>query len=863
MSPAVSYPANSAALLLQQAAPMLPPGAGTGYVVQPAGGGGGIRNDPHRRPSQRSSRHPSISEEPSIVPPPLAAASMNPHLGRSKSWRQPADNDDWRYNGAVPNNMRLSRGVSTSASENNHTYHYGQGHHRSSSYTTHLTGSDQESIPTTSPLDPTFAVHPPRPAGGLHKSASLRSNTSQSSNANSSGHGHGAYARSLLTRGRISPGNGTSAGSLTWDHLSSPTFAKSEDNHAIQTRRIVMREDDGARDGSNLALTTRGISGPILGIGQGVGASSIGYTQMHPQQQQHQQQQQQNLMQQSIGADVKRHQSLQQGFGHSTKVQERLARSQALLPPEQRTSAPLVHATSPVATSDRDRRLSDIASSSSARNVWSTNLAGADVVNDGWEQVDHAMRARLNHTPVNLPGPTPPTTSLSRQHSHTPPTVQQGNVLVGDQLYSSMQQDSAWADPSYHSDFIQRDSLSQAFQAMQLGTEMLIPASGPINPASQLSSHPLMPATAMEDLYRNGLVPYGVPRAHPIAPGAYADNMDYNSSYGRRAQAASPVYPGFPTTSGQIQSSSVPLLQGTAVMPPAQQHSHQHHHQHSLQQPATQAVPNHIARAAEAEVQLMIAKRGLNPYDFGCQPENARFFVIKSFTEDDVHKSLKHEIWASTTYGNQRLDKAFAEAQGPVYLFFSVNGSGHFCGVAQMLSPVDYNQTSTVWAQDKWKGIFKLRWIFVKDIPNGALRHIRLMNTPEQKPITNSRDTQELLWEAGCEVLSIFVKFKEKTSLLQDWGFHEMQALEKAHKMTIDPSREGQNMPPLPNPARDVVDSRATGGYNYADEQQQRAQIKAGGLVKGFSATGPPSLANQHQGFSVVSRGTKAATKIF
>lgn len=39
--------------------------------------------------------------------------------------------------------------------------------------------------------------------------------------------------------------------------------------------------------------------------------------------------------------------------------------------------------------------------------------------------------------------------------------------------------------------------------------------------------------------------------------------------------------------------------------------------------------------------------------------------------------------------------------------------------MAQMISPVDYNQTSTVWAQDKWKGIFKLRWIFVKDIPNG------------------------------------------------------------------------------------------------------------------------------------------------
>ena len=53
----------------------------------------------------------------------------------------------------------------------------------------------------------------------------------------------------------------------------------------------------------------------------------------------------------------------------------------------------------------------------------------------------------------------------------------------------------------------------------------------------------------------------------------------------------------------------------------------------------------------------------------------ARFFVIKSYTEDDVHKSLKYEIWSSTDPGNKRLDKAFKETSGrsPIYLFFSVN----------------------------------------------------------------------------------------------------------------------------------------------------------------------------------------------
>lgn len=88
----------------------------------------------------------------------------------------------------------------------------------------------------------------------------------------------------------------------------------------------------------------------------------------------------------------------------------------------------------------------------------------------------------------------------------------------------------------------------------------------------------------------------------------------------------------------------------------------------------------------------------------------ARYFVIKSYMEDDVHKSLKYEIWSSTDPGNKRLDKAFKETagRGPIYLFFSVNArcvvprlgprsipnllfstrSGHFCGMAEMLTPV-------------------------------------------------------------------------------------------------------------------------------------------------------------------------------
>ncbi|KAH9852680.1 YT521-B-like domain-containing protein [Lenzites betulinus] len=191
--------------------------------------------------------------------------------------------------------------------------------------------------------------------------------------------------------------------------------------------------------------------------------------------------------------------------------------------------------------------------------------------------------------------------------------------------------------------------------------------------------------------------------------------------------------------------------------------------------------------ASPIDVPTLIATKGYNPVEFDTRPGFARFFVIKSYTEDDVHKSLKYEIWSSTDPGNKRLDKAFKETagRGPIYLFFSVNASGHFCGMAEMLTPVDYTRSSTVWASDKWKGVFKVRWIFVRDIPNASLRHIRLNNTQERKPVTNSRDTQELLPDAGQEMLRIFHTHPARTSLLQDFAFYELQAMQKAQAQAL------------------------------------------------------------------------------
>uniref|UniRef100_A0A8C2A406 YTH domain-containing family protein n=1 Tax=Cyprinus carpio TaxID=7962 RepID=A0A8C2A406_CYPCA len=174
------------------------------------------------------------------------------------------------------------------------------------------------------------------------------------------------------------------------------------------------------------------------------------------------------------------------------------------------------------------------------------------------------------------------------------------------------------------------------------------------------------------------------------------------------------------------------------------------------------------------------ALNNYNPKDFDWNLKNGRVFIIKSYSEDDIHRSIKYSIWCSTEHGNKRLDGAYRSlcAKGPLYLLFSVNGSGHFCGVAEMKSTVDYNAYAGVWSQDKWKGKFEVKWIFVKDVPNNQLRHIRLENN-DNKPVTNSRDTQEVPLEKAKQVLKIIATFKHTTSIFDDFAHYEKRQEEE------------------------------------------------------------------------------------
>lgn len=149
-------------------------------------------------------------------------------------------------------------------------------------------------------------------------------------------------------------------------------------------------------------------------------------------------------------------------------------------------------------------------------------------------------------------------------------------------------------------------------------------------------------------------------------------------------------------------------------------------------------------------------------------PKTSKFFVIKSYNILDVNASFIHNIWTSTELGNRRLDKAYTElsktnnpdVDGKIFLFFLVNSLGKFCGIAEMKSAIDFTTALNIWCeQTRWKGIFPVEWLLIKDVPNKFFQHLKIPAN-DYKPVTNSRDTQEIPFDIGISMLKIVSSFK-------------------------------------------------------------------------------------------------------
>uniref|UniRef100_A0A3P8SJX9 YTH domain-containing family protein n=1 Tax=Amphiprion percula TaxID=161767 RepID=A0A3P8SJX9_AMPPE len=371
----------------------------------------------------------------------------------------------------------------------------------------------------------------------------------------------------------------------------------------------------------------------------------------------------------------------------------------------------------------------------------------------------------------------------------------------------------------FHNDTLNKapgmNSLEQGMVGLKIGGDVTGQGSG-VKAVGSVIGGPAVAATG------NGATPIGMPPPKPTSWAAIA------SKPAKPQQLKAKVKPGMPNPGGALppppikhnmnigtwDKGPVTKVQGPMQPPPPQSLPYQNHTQPP--QPQTRWVaprnrnqgygqggPGHDGSGVMGVVgsgnngpqtsasqgpgveshpvlEKLRASHSYNPKDFEWNLKNGRVFIIKSYSEDDIHRSIKYSIWCSTEHGNKRLDSAFRamNGKGPVYLLFSVNGSGHFCGVAEMRSPVDYGTSAGVWAQDKWKGKFDVDWLFVKDVPNSQLRHIRLENN-DNKPVTNSRDTQEVPLEKAKQVLKIIATYKHTTSIFDDFSHYEKRQEEE------------------------------------------------------------------------------------
>jgi hypothetical protein len=145
------------------------------------------------------------------------------------------------------------------------------------------------------------------------------------------------------------------------------------------------------------------------------------------------------------------------------------------------------------------------------------------------------------------------------------------------------------------------------------------------------------------------------------------------------------------------------------------------------------------------------------------------FLMIKSHQFYDVQVALKAGVWSSTAIGNKVLESVYQEyvvnRGGNVYLFFSVNKSGHICAFAELVSS-KISDVPDIWLEkQKYTGCFLVRFILVKSIPMNSFSHLK---NCEGLPIRRCRDTDMIDFEEGMFMAKTCLDLYPTSSILLD-----------------------------------------------------------------------------------------------
>ena len=112
-----------------------------------------------------------------------------------------------------------------------------------------------------------------------------------------------------------------------------------------------------------------------------------------------------------------------------------------------------------------------------------------------------------------------------------------------------------------------------------------------------------------------------------------------------------------------------------------------------------------------------------------------------------------------------------------------------------MKTPCDETKTFGLWTQDgKWPGLFDVEWLFIKDVPFKEFKNIIItMKDGEVKPISNSRDTQEIPYEQAKIMIQKIAEYQNTNTILEHFEFYDMRQDNYERNMQMNKNKDMKN----------------------------------------------------------------------
>ncbi|KAK3492243.1 YT521-B-like domain-containing protein [Neurospora hispaniola] len=141
---------------------------------------------------------------------------------------------------------------------------------------------------------------------------------------------------------------------------------------------------------------------------------------------------------------------------------------------------------------------------------------------------------------------------------------------------------------------------------------------------------------------------------------------------------------------------------------------------------------------------------------------DTRFFVLKSFNNENLDKAMDDAIWVTQTSNEEKFTKAYQTCKNVIF-FFSVNKSKAFQGYALMTSlpSADINKAS--WMKNiHWQTSppFRLRWLSKVAVPFSRIGYLK-NPLNENLSVLIAKDGQEVEEDCGRALLREMESYAE------------------------------------------------------------------------------------------------------